>query len=189
MNSSTPNTTQPPAKQPHHPPHPPDSDPQSARREDVTDLYRRFNPKLVRLVASRFRVDPEVAREAAQFAWLKLWEKQPSHDNIEGWLYTVAKFELFAIARRTNREPPAEIYPHDHVDDTDLADRLERDLLKRTLATAMAAQLTDHQRAALQLWSQGWKYKEIAAELGKTYTWVNRHITEGIAALRSAMNP
>ena len=51
----------------------------------------------------------------------------------------------------------------------------------------MSEGLTDNQRAALTLWSQGYRYMEIAEELGKTYTWANRHIKEGLAALRLAL--
>jgi DNA-directed RNA polymerase specialized sigma24 family protein len=47
--------------------------------------------------------------------------------------------------------------------------------------------LTDNQRAALALWAQGYRYKEIAERLGRTYTWANRHISEGLRALRAAM--
>jgi DNA-directed RNA polymerase specialized sigma24 family protein len=43
------------------------------------------------------------------------------------------------------------------------------------------------QRQALTLWAQGYRYKEIAERLGKTYTWTNRHITEGLRSLRQAM--
>jgi DNA-directed RNA polymerase specialized sigma24 family protein len=36
----------------------------------------------------------------------------------------------------------------------------------------------------LTLQLAGYSYKEIAERLGKTYTWVNRHLTEGRAELR-----
>jgi DNA-directed RNA polymerase specialized sigma24 family protein len=51
----------------------------------------------------------------------------------------------------------------------------------------MRTRLTDNQRAALTLWAHGYRYKEIAQRLGKTYTWTNRHITEGLAAQRRTM--
>jgi DNA-directed RNA polymerase specialized sigma24 family protein len=59
----------------------------------------------------------------------------------------------------------------------------------RLLRTTLRDRLTDNQRAALTLWAQGYRYKEIAQKLGKTYTWTNRHITEGLRALREAMRP
>ena len=54
-------------------------------------------------------------------------------------------------------------------------------------ALAALAQLKPAQRTVIALKVAGYKYKEIQ-ELcgGKTYTWVNRHITEGRAALRAA---
>jgi DNA-directed RNA polymerase specialized sigma24 family protein len=122
----------------------------------------------------------------AQFAWLKFLEKQPARTNVFGWLYTTAKHEVYARSRRAKRERVAEQLP-DRSDDHDLPARLDRAEVGRLLRTVMRTRLTANQRAALTLWAQGYRYKEIAQRLGKTFTWANRHITEGIAALRRAM--
>jgi DNA-directed RNA polymerase specialized sigma24 family protein len=41
-----------------------------------------------------------------------------------------------------------------------------------------------HQRTVLTLLLAGYSYKESAQRLGRTYTWVNLHVTEGRAGLR-----
>jgi DNA-directed RNA polymerase specialized sigma24 family protein len=41
--------------------------------------------------------------------------------------------------------------------------------------------LSAAQRLTLSLCATGYSYKEISAATGKTYTWVNRHLTEGTA--------
>jgi DNA-directed RNA polymerase specialized sigma24 family protein len=46
--------------------------------------------------------------------------------------------------------------------------------------------LGTHRRSALTLRAAGYSYKEIQQLLGVTYTWVNRHVTEGRQALRRA---
>jgi DNA-directed RNA polymerase specialized sigma24 family protein len=44
--------------------------------------------------------------------------------------------------------------------------------------------LKSHQRLVLIMKAEGFSYNEIAALTGKTYTWVNRHLTEGRKAAR-----
>ena len=158
-----------------HPPH-----------GDERELFQLHNRKLVNVIRRRFRLSEEEARDVAQFAWLKFLEKQPARANVFGWLYTTAKHEVYARSRRSKRERAAEQLP-DRSDDPDLPARLDRAEVGRLLRTVMRTRLTDNQRAALTLWAQGYRYKEIARLLGKTYTWTNRHITEGLAALRRAM--
>jgi RNA polymerase sigma factor (sigma-70 family) len=138
------------------------------------------------VIRRRLRLSEEEARDVAQFAWLKFLEKQPATTNVFGWLYTTAKHEAFARARRGKRERVVDRLPERDCD-SDLAAGLDRAEVGRLLRTVMRTRLTDNQRAALALWAQGYRYKEIAERLAKTYTWANRHITEGLAALRRAM--
>ena len=153
---------------------------------DERELYRRHNEKLVAALRRGFRLDDHDAGEVAQRAWLLFLEKQPHRENVFGWLYTTAKHETFARWRRVRRETTVE-----QVDDAgvnpDLAAELDRAELRKQLVETFATELTDNQRAALWLWAQGYSYREIAENLGKTYTWSNRHISEGLRALRVAM--
>jgi len=158
-----------------HPPH-----------GDEHELFQLHNRKLVNLIRNRFRLSEDDARDVAQFAWLKFVEKQPARTNVFGWLYTTAKHEVYARARRGRRERAADHLPERN-HDPDLPARLDRADVGRLLRTVMRTRLTANQRAALTLWAQGYRYKEIAQRLGKTYTWTNRHITEGLAALRRVM--
>jgi len=119
----------------------------------------------------------------AQRAWLLLLEKQPGRENVFGWLYTTAKHEAFARWRRLRREPLVERVD-EAVDEADLGAQLDRSELRKRLAEAFAGRLTDNQRAALWLWAQGYSYREIGEELDKTYTWTNRHVSEGLRAVR-----
>jgi DNA-directed RNA polymerase specialized sigma24 family protein len=49
---------------------------------------------------------------------------------------------------------------------------------------ALIARLRPNQRLAVTLRAAGFGYQEIADLTGKTYTWTNRHVTEGRARLR-----
>lgn len=155
-------------------------------RGDERELFQLHNRKLVNVIRRRFRLSEEEARDVVQFAWLKFLEKQPARTNVFGWLYTTAKHEVYARSRRAKRERAAEqVSEQSH--DLDLPAQLDRAEVGRLLRTLMRTRLTENQRAALTLWAQGYRYKEVAHVLGKTFTWANRHITEGIAALRRAM--
>jgi len=61
--------------------------------------------------------------------------------------------------------------------DTELAMETKRAL--RALAGLKA-----RQRRVLTLWTAGYTYTEIAELTGSTYTWVNRYMSDGRAALR-----
>lgn len=155
-------------------------------RGDERELFQLHNRKLVNVIRRRFRLSEEEARDVVQFAWLKFLEKQPARTNVFGWLYTTAKHEVYARSRRAKRERAAEqVSEESH--DLDLPAQLDRAEVGRLLRTLMRTRLTENQRAALTLWAQGYRYKEIAHLLGKTFTWANRHITEGLAALRRAI--
>jgi DNA-directed RNA polymerase specialized sigma24 family protein len=151
---------------------------------DEVDLYREHSAGLVRLLRGRLRLDDDQAAEVAAIAWLRFLEKQPARDNVFGWLYTTAKHEAFARWRQLRREPLLDevVEP---AEDLDLAAQLDRAELTKRLADVFAGWLTHNQRAALWLWAQDYSYREIAAELGKTYTWTNRHISEGLRVLRA----
>ena len=83
--------------------------------------------------------------------------------------------------------------------DPDQVEAPERDVLAGLEARETFEALADlkpAQRTTLALKAAGFSYKEIQRLCGdKTYTWVNRHITEGRAALalkhrpRSGLNP
>jgi DNA-directed RNA polymerase specialized sigma24 family protein len=62
--------------------------------------------------------------------------------------------------------------------------RLEVELAHEARELRSIAGLGRHRRTALTLRAVGYSYKEIQKLLGVTYTWGNRHVTEGRQALR-----
>ncbi len=111
-------------------------------------------------------------------AWLQLLRVQPGGDQIVGWLYTVAKHEAFTLLSRSGREVTVEhISLVAGVIDFD-------DLTDARAALASISQLKPQQRLVLLLRAEGHSYKSICELTGRTYTWVNRHISEGRRALR-----
>ena len=161
---------------------------------DEAALFLEHQRFLLRVTARRFGGSQELAEDACAFAWLQLLHYQPDREAVAGWLRVVARNEGLRLLRISRREPfledrryqpndPASGEPLDWQEllaapgDTELA--VEARELLRGLAG-----LRWHQRTVLALQLAGYSYKEIAERLGKTYTWVNRHLTEGRAELR-----
>lgn len=150
--------------------------PDPARSAD--ELFRAHNEQIVRTLQRRLGVSRELAEDAAGLAWLQLLRAQPAGDKLVGWLYTVAKHEAFALLARTRREVPVESAAL-------IATVLEfDDSVDARHALRVMADLKPQQRLVLWLRAEGHSYNSICSLTGRTYTWVNRHITEGRRALR-----
>jgi RNA polymerase sigma factor (sigma-70 family) len=141
-------------------------------------LFRLHHQRLVARIQRRLGISREMAEDAVAFAWMQLVRTEPEHENPVGWLYTVAKHEAFALIRAAARDQPVEEVQPDHSAPPP-AHILES---RRTLA--LIDQLKPQQRTVLRLRMAGLSYKEISQHTGHTYTWVNRHLTEGRQALR-----
>jgi DNA-directed RNA polymerase specialized sigma24 family protein len=136
----------------------------------------------VNRVAGHLRGQRDVAEEAAALAWVQLLRCQPHRGpRLFGWLFVVAKHEAYRLLREQARELP-DHSPETRIDHTGSGDPFQH--LARCEQLALIAQLPARQRLALGLYVRGYSYREISAATGKTYTWVNRHITEGRAAVR-----
>jgi RNA polymerase sigma factor (sigma-70 family) len=163
-------------------------------RGDEAELFRLHYTTLVRRIQRRDGVPEAVAEDCASFAFLQLCRRQPNRcEQTPGWLRTVARHEAYAWhrlmhrfpsldegPRRTESEGGGPISPAERIRapvDVDLAVDAREAL--RTLAG-----LGERRRAALTLQVAGYSYKEIQQLLGVSYTWVNRHITEGRAKVR-----
>jgi RNA polymerase sigma factor (sigma-70 family) len=159
-------------------------------RGDESELFARHSERLVRLTQRDAGVPAAVAEDCAGFAFLQLCLYQPERDRIAGWLRVVARREALAWhhkrSRERLREDSAERYGRTPAIKRVPA-RLDVELAHeaRELLRSIAA-LGTHRRTALTLRAAGYSYREIQQFLGVTYTWVNRHITEGRQQLRRA---
>jgi RNA polymerase sigma factor (sigma-70 family) len=141
-------------------------------------LFRLHHQRLVARLQRRLGISREMAEDAVAFAWMKLVRNQPEHENVVGWLYTVAKHEAFALIRGATRERPTEELEPDRTAPP------AADILEVRKVLALLDRLKPQQRTVLRLRMAGLSYKEICDLTGHTYTWVNRHVTEGREALR-----
>jgi RNA polymerase sigma factor (sigma-70 family) len=155
---------------------------------DVEQLYRDCAAKLERALRSRFSraaVPDALVEDACAQAWAIAWRErgriEPDHPF--AWLVVVATNELFGLLRKrrfeTNGEGAEAALDHRAAKHADPELALEA----RAALEALHG-LKPNQCQALALRVGGYRYQEIEALLGRTYTWVNRHVTEGTKALR-----
>lgn len=149
---------------------------------DEAKLFAAHHDDLVNQLARRLGGDRDTAEEACALAWLQLLRVQPERsDALGGWLYVTAKHEAWRLYRTRTAATGADRVLAEHTGPAarDPYEQLtERDQLR------LLAHLSPAQRRVLCLVATGHSYKEICAATGHTYTWVNRHITEGRARLR-----
>ncbi|MFN2433609.1 MAG: sigma-70 family RNA polymerase sigma factor [Gemmatimonadota bacterium] len=128
-------------------------------------LFDRLYPRLVRYLEARVH-DADRAEDLAQEAFLRLLEHRPRHPR--AWLFRVAEnlvrdearlargrarhLTLLGAERAAERDPGPE---------ADLLRRQEAERAGRALA-----ELPERDRALLLLHHEGFRYREIAAQLG-----------------------
>lgn len=151
---------------------------------DIEAAYREHARRLERLLAGRFQgVAPGEIEDACQEAWAITWRKreQVEPENVMAWLYVCATHALLAQLRRGRREQPCGDAP-------ETASPLTLELAcEARAALALIAELGPNQKRAIERQVAGPSYDEIAAELGRRYTWTNRHLTEGRRRLRELL--
>jgi DNA-directed RNA polymerase specialized sigma24 family protein len=153
-----------------------------ATHGDEADLFAAHHARLHRQLVSRLGGEHDIAEEACTLAWVQLLRLQPQRsDTLGGWLYVTAKHEAYRILQQRAREDGGgvavggESAPRapDPFEALTHRDRL-----------ALMGHLSAPQRLTVSLRAAGYSYKEISAATGRTYTWVNRHLTEGTAKLQ-----
>ena len=142
-------------------------------------LYREFAPRLVRIVAGELHRPRAKVEDACQDAWAILARRPDVLDGPapRAWLVTVAIHECIRAARR---DPIAvDVLPEPSAPPLDT-------LLEARRALRQVAALRPVRRRVFERHLAGLTYAEIEAELGVTYTNVNRQVTESRAELRAA---
>ena len=135
-----------------------------SHREWVLAALDQFERRLTRYAARLLR-DEELARDAVQHAFLRLCDKRPDElgDRLAPWLFTVCRNKALDMLRRNGRTEAT-------------AQHFEDSALGRELDPADSAELSDihvglrrlidelpeGQREAIDLWLEGFTYREVA---------------------------
>jgi RNA polymerase sigma factor (sigma-70 family) len=159
-------------------------------RGDEEALYRTHHTRLLHLIAYDVSARPQVIEDACAFAWAELLARQPERTSIVGWLRVVARREAIRLARHdrtTVSMSTFEIEPPPHrARSTSCPTGSPSDRCEALEALAALAGLPERKRTFLTLKVAGYSYDEIAAQLGVTYTNVNRQLVRARSAVRAA---
>lgn len=145
----------------------------NARRAWVLAALERHESELVRY-AQRFVGDLNAARDVVQHAFLRLCDQDP--EELRGretaWLYRVCRNRALDLLKQAGRHQPLgegdeqSLLPARDatVDPAEIVERSELSDVLRSLVDRLPLLY----REPLQLWSQGWTYREIAEVVERT---------------------
>lgn len=133
-------------------------------------LFTRHHEPLYRYLA-RLTGDPELAADAAQEAFVRLLEQDPSPEEPRPWLFRVATNLVRDTARAAKRHRVLEMDGKArgaHGDrPSSPANVVDRETARRKTRAALDA-LSVKERQALLMREEGFKHREIAEALGTT---------------------
>jgi RNA polymerase sigma-70 factor (ECF subfamily) len=154
----------------------------TGRQEAKPDEHRRWvlsavERHEVRLThyAERLTGDPHAARDVVQHVFLQLCDHPPTSRNgqLAGWLFAVCHNRAMDVRRRNGRTTPLESVAPESLsrNDADPAELAEAGDTVEVLRSVIDT-LPDGQRLVVNLWSAGFRYREIAEMLEKSEGYV-----------------
>jgi RNA polymerase sigma-70 factor (ECF subfamily) len=162
---------------------PDDSD---SRENWVLAALDSYESRLLRY-APRLVGDEHLARDVVQHAFLQLCQQPPRELNgrLASWLYAVCRNRAIDHKRRTCRlEPFAGTAEHDAPSrELDPADTSETNDAGQLVRRAIA-RLPERQQEVVNLWSEGFAYREISEITGATENYVRVMVHRAFQALR-----
>jgi DNA-directed RNA polymerase specialized sigma24 family protein len=167
---------------------------ETGRDAALTAFYQAHHQRLDRHVRARARATDQVVEDACAYAWLHLVRRADVGLDRAGyqWLRTVAIHEAWRLAAPATEQPAGAMMPEiDHPNEL----REPTGPASDPLELVIAAELHHARRAAfkclearerreLLLHASGYRYQEIAALTGTSYTAVNRRLDDGRKRLR-----
>ncbi|HEX5443294.1 MAG TPA: RNA polymerase sigma factor [Pirellulales bacterium] len=157
-----------------------------SRQESVLAALEQYEGRLL-VYARRLTGDENLARDVVQHAFLQLCRQPPGEPNgrLGSWLYTVCRHRAIDLKRSSCRlapldgacgheAPGREADPADSSETRDAADQV-----RRAIAT-----LPEKQQEAVNLWAEGFAYREISEITGASENYVRVLVHRAMQALR-----
>ena len=160
----------------------------TGERAAFTELVERHHAELVR-IAFAITGDLDAARDAAQLAWIKAWQRLPTireADRLRAWLIAIAANEARQHVRAHRRRRVREIAPLNLNEPADpsaitSADRFDLDAALRRLGP-------DDRGLLAMRYVAGLTADEIGASTGLTGSGVRTRLSRLIARLREDLD-
>ena len=163
---------------------------QAGDREAFEEVVDRHHAELVR-IAYAITGDLDAARDAAQMAWIKAWQRLPSvrePDRLRSWSIAIAANEARQSLRAQRRRWVREITPADP-ENTDAAPRLPEPSAERLDLAAALVHLSPSDRQLLAMrYLAGLTAEEIGASIGMTASGVRTHLARLVTRLRKELS-
>ena len=163
------------------------------RREWVLAALDQYEVRLLRYALRLLGGDLDAARDAVQHALLKLCCESPESvgDRLAPWLFRVCRNRAVDHLRQIGREQSLEAYSSEEGSNgTTPADRCpepaeaseSRELAARL--RELVAELPPAQREALDLWCEGFSYREITEITSRQEGHIRVLVHRGLTSLR-----
>jgi RNA polymerase sigma factor (sigma-70 family) len=149
---------------------------------EIAELYSELAPQLRRVLGAHLQVPESVLEDACQFAWTTLLSDpgQVDRDRTLSWLATTARREALATLKRSEIElrvvgdcpAPEPVDPHQSAEFWERMGQIRR--------------LSRRQQRIVWMQGMGFRYEEIAAEIGESRRSVERQLLAARRRLSSA---
>jgi RNA polymerase sigma-70 factor (ECF subfamily) len=160
----------------------------SGERDAFTALVERHHAELVRIAFS-ITGDLDAARDAAQHAWIKAWQRLPTlrePDRLRAWLIAIAANEARQSARAGRRRRVREITPMGL--DEQAGQKTVTSAERMDLDAALTRLQPDDRALLAMRYLAGLTADEIGAATGLTGSGVRSRLSRVVARLREELD-
>jgi len=141
--------------------------------------------------ARRIVVDPDLAEDVVQEAFLRAWRACASFDPAGGplvnWLLIITANTAIDMVKARVRRPPLASVPADANAPADGLSDIDRLILRSELRDALSSIAAHHRDAVVETVLRDRPYAEVAAELGVPPGTVRTRVHYGLRRLRSVL--
>jgi RNA polymerase sigma-70 factor (ECF subfamily) len=158
----------------------------SSRQRWVTEALERYEGPLLRY-ARRLVRDDEAAQDVVQHAFLRLCDQSPEsiRQGVGAWLYAVCRNRVIDVQRKDRRmetlnEAQQTAYRSDGPGPDEKCEAKDtHEQLRRVVAT-----LNNEQQEVVDLWSEGFTYREISRITDRNENTIRVQVHRGLKHIR-----
>ena len=141
--------------------------------------------------ARRIVVDPDLAEDVVQEAFLRAWRACSSFDPAGGplvnWLLVITANTAIDMVKARLRRPPLASRPADQNEPAVGLDDIDRVILRSELRNALSGIAAHHRTALVETVLRDRPYADVAAELGVSPGTLRTRVHYGLRRLRCAL--
>jgi RNA polymerase sigma-70 factor, ECF subfamily len=154
-------------------------------------LYDLTSGKLFAVVRSILK-KPELAEEALQEAFVKVWERASSYEKGSvrpfAWLAAIARNQAIDLKRRFAERLSASTVELDEVMGISVPAQAEQTMEMRLLQRCLSQLPGERQNMVLLAYYQGWSREELAVRYKRPATTIKTLLRRSLAALKECLD-